>query len=332
MIAEAAGVPVEELPFVAELIDIAPGEEQWRQAAEVTLASVVRVMLVDETRLTALSAAIDPLRIPVRIHFEGVALHPHADVARDARFVSGKLVYRDSPFSRWVQDRMRDANLDALCVADPAGLVGDGPRVTPSGQTRNGKRGAHGWNSDQKSIIGFSSGARLTEITEELARLKSTADGLSADASALGNRIADLRGRQGAHQHIVDTAWPTIDVNGAEGRIRDKEAEQERLLANSDVLRGLKDEEVRLSAELEGAQKRKHVTEAWTRRTWPGAQERIVDRQDALSSILDRIEQAQSVALPEEHAAPIWTRSSPSSAIRMTSPRSRAGCCDCASG
>ncbi|WP_166804915.1 ATP-binding protein [Cryobacterium sp. Sr8] len=302
MIAEAAGIPAEEVPFVAELIEIAQGEEQWRQAAEVTLASVVRVMLVDETRLASLSQAIDPLHIPVRIHFEGVALHAHQEMVGDARFVSGKLVYKDSPFSRWVQDRVQASNLDAQCVATPAELVGDGPRVTPSGQTRNGKRGAHGWNSDQKSIIGFSSRARLEEITEELARLKATADASSVEASTLGNRIADLRARKVAHQYVIDIAWPTIDVDGAEARIRDKEAEQERLLANSDVLRGLKDEEIRLSAELERAQKRRHVTDL-DAQGLRDEQELIVDRQDAVSGTLDRIDRDQSVTLSKEHSA-----------------------------
>jgi uncharacterized protein YPO0396 len=301
LIAEAAGIPADELPFVAELIDIASGEEQWRQAAEVTLSSVVRVMLVDETCLAALSRAIDPLRIPVRIHFEGVALRAHRDIDGDARFVSGKLEYKDSPFSGWVQDRVQASNLDALCVADPAGLAGDGPRVTPSGQTRNGKRGAHGWNSDQKSIIGFSSRARLDEIALELSRLKARADALSREASVLGNRIADLRARKGAHQYIIDTAWLSIDVDGAESRILDKEAERERVLANSDILRALKDEEERLAAELENAQKAKHSAD----RDAQGLrleQGQIVDRQDAVSDSLDRIEQGQSVTLSEEHS------------------------------
>ncbi|MEO6199992.1 MAG: SbcC/MukB-like Walker B domain-containing protein [Cryobacterium sp.] len=301
-IAEAAGIPAEELPFVAELIDIAPGEDRWRQAAEVTLSSVVRVMLVDETRLASLSQAIDPLRIPVRIHFEGVALHAHQDIVGDARYVSGKLVYRHSPFSRWVQNRLQAANLDAQCVETAAELVGDGPRVTPTGQTRNGKRGAHGANGDQKSIIGFSSRVRQDEITEELARLKATANAASAESAALANSIAELRARKDAHQHILDIAWPTIDVDAAEGRIRTKEAEQERLLATSDVLRGLKHEEERLSTELEGAQKRKHLIDLDAQKLRDD-QERIVDRQDAVSDMLDRIERANSATLPEEHAA-----------------------------
>ncbi|TFC81584.1 hypothetical protein E3T23_06275 [Cryobacterium cheniae] len=303
MIAEASGIPAEELPFLAELIDLAPGEDAWRQAAEVTLASVVRVMLVDETRLRSLSLAIDPLRIPVRIHFEGVPLRDHQQIDGDPRFVSGKLVFKDSPFSGWVQDRVQAASLDAECVATAAELVGDGPRVTPSGQTRNGSRGAHGWNSDQKSIIGFSSRTRLHDIDEELARLRLEADTLAREASGHGANLADLRARRAAHQFIVDVAWPAIDVQAADARITDKQAERERVLADSDVLRALKDEEERLAAELEVAQKQKHATEG-TMHALRTEQGRIVDRQDAVSGRLDRIDAdpAAALSLSEEHA------------------------------
>ena len=301
MIAEAAGVPAEDLPFVAELIDVAPGEDAWRQAAEVTLASVVRVMLVDETRLAALSAAIDPVRLPVRIHFEGVALHPHQQINPDPRYVSGKLVFKDSLFSRWVQDRVQSSGLDALCVDGPADLAGDGPRVTRSGQNRNGKRGAHGWNKDQRSIIGFSSGARLDEITEELTALKQAAGDLAQQASTVGERIVALRRVKDAHQHVLNTLWAAIDVAGAEALVIEKEAESERLLANSDVLRALKDEEDRVAAELELAQKHKHETE---RDAAALADEHagIVDRQDIVNVRVERIENDETVSLSPEHA------------------------------
>ncbi|MEO6309518.1 MAG: ATP-binding protein, partial [Leifsonia sp.] len=301
LIAEAAGLSIEELPFVAELIDMAPGADAWRRAAEVTLASVARVMLVDETRLGALSAAIEPLHIPVRIQFEGVALAPHQDAAGDPRYVSGKLVFKPSPFSNWVQDRVQASYLDALCVSGPAELAGDGPRVTQSGQTRNGRRGAHGFNSDQKPIIGFSSVARREEINAELGALAEQATAIAGRAAAVGVRLAELRAQKEAHQFVLDTVWQTIDVDAAEARVTEKKAELERVLANSDILRGLKDEEERLVAELEDAQKLKHLTELEAA-TLAAAQASIVDRQDAVSDVLERIESEQVVTLADEHA------------------------------
>jgi uncharacterized protein YPO0396 len=302
MIAEAAGIPAEDLPFVAELIDIAPGEDDWRQAAEVTLGSVVRVMLVDENRLAALGRAIDPLHIPVRIHFEGVALQAHQPVRHDPRYVSGKLTFKDSPFSRWVQDRVQAPAIDALCVNGPAELAGEGSRVTQSGQIRQGKRGAHGWNKEQRAIIGFSSTVRLAEIDDELAGLKASADSLAQQASAKAGEIIALRRLKDAHQHLIDTAWASIDVAAAQAKITAKQAERERLLANSDVLRGLQDEEARLVAELEAAQKLKHDTER-AAGVLGDEHAAIVDRQDVVNDALERIQADDTVTLDAEHSA-----------------------------
>jgi uncharacterized protein YPO0396 len=300
MIAEAAGLEIEDLPFVAELIEIAPGEEDWRRAAEVTLSSLVRVMLVDESRLRALSEAIDPLSIPVRISFEGVRLAEHTEVETDPRYVSGKLVFKNSPFSDWVQTRVQSSGVDALCVTDPAELAGGGARVTQAGQTRNGKRGAHGFNKDQKPIIGFSSQARLDEITEDLATLSERVTALAAQASDISNRIAHLRLSKDAHQYILDTSWAEIDVDTASSRITQKTEESQRVLADSDVLRSLQTEEERLIGELEEAQKQKHTAERDSA-ALAAEQAVIVDRQDAVSVQLERITANESVVLSDDH-------------------------------
>ena len=302
MIAEAAGIPAEEVPFVAELIDLAAGEEQWRLAAEVTLATVVRVLLVDETRLAHLSATIDPLQLPLRIHFEGVALQPHEHVAGDSRYVSGKLDVKDSPFSSWVQARLRATNLDALCVASPSDLGGAGARVTLSGQTRNGSRGGHGANAGQKSIIGFSSRARLDDIAAELAAQGLVADAAAGRASAVAEQLGELREQQAAHQHILDTDWSSIDIVAAAAHILAKKAEQERMLAGSDILRALSDEEGRLALELDAAQKLKHTAEQ-TGAVLGDEQGSIVDAQDTVNDRLEQIERTATLTLSEDHSA-----------------------------
>ncbi|TFB60592.1 SbcC/MukB-like Walker B domain-containing protein [Cryobacterium sp. Sr3] len=138
---------------------------------------------------------------------------------------------------------------------------------------------------------------------EELARLRLEADSLAREAFAHGASLADLRARRGAHQFVVDAAWPAIDVQAADVRITDKRAERERVLADSDVLRALKDEEERLAAELETAQKLKHATEV-ALQALVAEQGRFVDRQDAVSSRLDRIDgdPEAALSLSEEHA------------------------------
>ena len=128
--AHAAGMDPIELPFVAELMDLAPGEGDWRKAAEAVLFSVARIMLVDARQRDHLSHVIDPVRIGLRVNFEGVDLREHVDATGDSRYISGKLLYKDSPFSAWVVDRVRRRGTDALCVDGPDQLRGDGQRIT----------------------------------------------------------------------------------------------------------------------------------------------------------------------------------------------------------
>ncbi len=48
MMAHAAGLEPEQLPFVAELMDVQGGEERWRTAMNVVYASLAPVILVDK--------------------------------------------------------------------------------------------------------------------------------------------------------------------------------------------------------------------------------------------------------------------------------------------
>jgi len=301
-IASALGVPPEELPFVAELVDVAPDAQQWRTAVEATLGPIARIMLVDELLLDSMSAAIDPLRLSVRIQFQGVALEPFAEAAGDPRYVSGKLVYKDSPFSGWVQKKVSSSSIDALCVANPAELSGAGRRVAQSGQSRSGRSGAHGVNSGQKGILGFSSRARLDEIEQELIETKERASRLADAASGVGRRVAELRAQRDAHRFVVDSDWSAIDLAGAEAAVRAKQAERERILGDSDVLRALKLEEERLATELDSAGEQKHAAKSEAA-ALAAEQARIVDREDAVSAELDRIGHEQTVSLSDEQSA-----------------------------
>lgn len=236
--AQAVGLPPGALPFVAELLDIAPGEERWRTAVEVTLASVARVVLVDEERLEDLSAAIDGIRLSPRVNFEGVPLRPFVDAPGEPDRISGKVIHKDSPFSGWVQDRIRRSNLDALCVENPQDLRGEGPKVTVSGQTRTGRRGAHGIN-ESGNIIGFSSAARVQELRQELADLSQQITALKALRHDVEAKRVDLEVRKTAHEFVLSQLWSEIDVESAKAALDRNQADQQQLLRSDNELEAL---------------------------------------------------------------------------------------------
>ncbi|WP_018504173.1 ATP-binding protein [Parafrankia discariae] len=297
-IADAAGLDPAQLPFVAELIDVAPDEQAWRTAAEVTLHSIARIMLVDDQRLQQLSRAIDPIRLPLRVQFEGVALRPHVEEPGDPRYVSGKLLFKQSPFSWWIRERVTRRGADHLCVETPADLDGDGPRVTRNGQTRHGRRGAHG-DLAEVSIIGFSSADRLVEIDAEIKDLSTELGDLGRREAGFDAQEQQLRQLEGAYIRVQATAWADIDVDGAQAQLTRKQGKLAELLENNDVLAALDEQHSRLDRELSEA-RTEFVRAKDQLAIDEVAHGKLCERQEETTLALDRIDAEGTVTLTDD--------------------------------
>ncbi|MCB9441162.1 MAG: AAA family ATPase [Mycolicibacterium sp.] len=258
--AQAAGLdPMEDLPFVAELIDVLPDEEHWRKAVETTLGGIARTVLVDRAKRNHLSASIDGILIRPRIRFQAVTPAEHNVRTGHTDHVSGKLAFKESRFSRWIQSRVRSHDVDHLCVPNAAALDGEGPRVTLSGQTRDGDRNAHGESSDG-NVIGFSNERRLADIETQLIELDPQIAEVRSRVKAVQKRIADLQAQAAAHTHVQDTVWADIDHLGIGRRIDEFKAEISRLRAANKILDALHSEEEEIKPLLEQANSTRVLT------------------------------------------------------------------------
>ncbi len=298
--ARAAGIDPSELPFVAELLDVLPGEERWRTAIESVLAPVARTLLVDQDRLADFSEAIDALRLPVRVQFEGVPTGPHLDLDGDPAMVSGKLAIKPSPFSTWVRERIESDRTDARCVTSAADLGGGGRRVTESGQLRDGRRGAHG-DRRQSNVIGFTNEARVAAVEQELASIAQDLATLEARRTDVAQDRTALDVLRAAHQHVVDVTWAAIDVSGTDESLARLDEERQALLSADDGLRTLRSAVSRLRASLDEAADRR----AAARRSVTRLDERhavLVDGQDAAAEILARFDDTPE-SLPDDAQA-----------------------------
>jgi uncharacterized protein YPO0396 len=300
-VAHAALIDPDDLSFVAELIDLHPEQTEWRKAAETTLHGLARVLLVDEALLEQVSRAIDPIRLPIRLNFEGVPVRDHHDIAGNPALVSGKLVYKNSRFSGWLADRLAQANTDALCVGTAADLPGGGRRVTRTGQMRQGRSGSHG-DYNTPNIIGFSNVERLAEIDDRLTALEEALTSLDARTRDLAAATSRLHEARAAHQHILDLTWKMIDYEDIDRQASSLTAERQRILNSNDVLRALNEQETDYRTRLTvvsqakyGAQAR--LTEATTRR------DRLIDRKDTVAREMERIIREQTVTVNDDQSA-----------------------------
>ncbi|TYL55651.1 hypothetical protein FXB39_00070 [Nocardioides sp. BGMRC 2183] len=310
-VARASGLGVEELPFVAELIDVAPEESDWRTAIETVLGASARMMLVPLDRLPGFSAAIDGLRLRGRLTFEGVELDLPDTGPEDPERVAGKLDFKESRFSGWVQAHVAEPGRNALCVESTEELAGAGLRVTKAGQTRSGRRGSHG-RSDARAIIGFSNDDALAEIDGEAASLERDLERIDAQLAELDRRAGVLEQRRSAYDAVAVARFEDIDVAGSERRIADLERRRAEILGADDQLQVLQEQIEDLSGRLEDARQQRYGLDQ-RQRELNARHAELVDSEDLVK---DRIEaqeragtpeltEAQAAALAEEFAAAV---------------------------
>lgn len=300
-IATAAGLPVEDVPFVAELIDVRPEAAPWRTAIETVLFGLARVVLVDERHLERLSRAIDPIRLGLRINFEGVPTREHNDRVGDPARISGKLAYKPSPFSHWVATRIASDRVDALCVDTPPELGGRERRITRSGQMRHGSSGAHGTHRTPH-IIGFTSVERIAEIDERLASVATLDTELSARSGDLERQQRHLLDLLGAHQHVLATTWRAIDTGGVAAQVADRTTRRQQILDSSDRLAELTRQHEQAAAAQEGARDRR-VRAVIALDALDTAWADLADRADELSREIERVDRQLAVGCTHEQAA-----------------------------
>ena len=231
----ASGTPESELPFAAELMDMADGEERWRDAANIALRGLANSMLVDKRELEHFSRAIDPKRreMGMRLNFVGVDLARTYDSAPTSGCMSEKIVYKeDSPFANWVKSQVNDERGDCLCVESPELLGGRQAKITPSGQTRRGVRGAHGHGKNFR-IIGFTNDRLIQELRERIAELEVQRRRLDAAKRAAEADIKHIDDIVSAVARFEELDWKRIDVDQAQRELDGLIEERKRLDSDS---------------------------------------------------------------------------------------------------
>jgi len=300
-VADASGLGIDELPFVAELIDVAPDETRWRTAIETVLGGTARLMLVPLDRFEQFSVAIDGLRLRGRLTFEGVDLDLPDLGPADPERIAGKLEFKDSPFSGWVQAHVGEPSRNALCVESGAGLAGDGFRVTLAGQTRNGRRGAHGRN-DTRNIIGFSNEDAIAEIDADLASVEKELEQLDAEVAELDRQARVLEQRRTSYDAVAAARFDDLDVEGSDRRIAALERRRAEILASDDQLQVLQGQIEELAEQLERARRKRFGLEQ-RQRELSAAHVELVDSEDLVKDRLEAMERTGRVVLTDEQDA-----------------------------
>ncbi|MGH3758611.1 ATP-binding protein [Actinophytocola sp.] len=301
IITQATGIAPENLPFIGELIDVRPDQKKWCKAIETTLFGLARVLLIDANELDRVSRVIDPLKLPHRINYEGVDLATYQPKNLNPTYMSGKLAYKDTPFTAWVQDRITASNTDALCVDTADQLGGGGRRVTVNGQTRQGRSGAHG-EINAPYVIGFSKEERIAEIKTRLDELEAILTNLDEQRTAADRELRGLLATKSAHEHVLTTTWHNIDPAGVQAKIDDLTEQKNRILSSDDALRALQEELNDLNTKLKDVGSDIYAAEEKLK-TLDVELDKIITRKDHVVTEIERIDREQVVTLTDKQTA-----------------------------
>ena len=192
-IARAVGIEPAALPYAAELIDVATGEERWRPAAEKVLRGFGLRLLVPQDLRDKVAAYIDSRDMRGVVDYSIVT----AASAHQPRSVPGTLaakltVTAGHAVSQWLLAQVT-TQFSHACVEDVAALPGHTLAVTVSGTVK--QRGNH-YRKDDRSeftspsswILGGSAAAKIEALEAETVRLEAAASAAAAAEAGLDEK------------------------------------------------------------------------------------------------------------------------------------------------
>ncbi|MCL1900603.1 MAG: hypothetical protein FWG11_08865, partial [Promicromonosporaceae bacterium] len=288
-LAQAAGLREDELPFVAELVEVSTAHEQWREAFNLALGGFARTLLVDAAHLARFRSAIDGVSSEVRLNFEGVPTGLPLGGALDPGTLPGRLDFAGGPFEGWLRERLAE-RFAYVCVETPGQLGQHHKALTRGGQSSDGARGAHGGHG-RANLLGFTNTRRLADLDLQMVALQEAAAVAAAEARGAGLRLDALDEQRAASQVLLDTTWQAIDVAHAQDQVERWRRAREAAKAQNPQLDDLATRAAELDAALADLQERlgrAKVAAETADAAWQQASEQV----DATQAGLDAAEAA----------------------------------------
>lgn len=248
----ALGLTPDDLPYAGELLDVFEEHSDWRGAAERVLRGFALSLLVPQQHYDAVAGWVNARRLTFR--------------GRGGRLIGAKLVYEKVPRQRV---RLQSPSHDGLVLADCI-EVKEGPfeeylvdelvkradyrcaatleefrsqrrAVTREGQVRFGERhekdDRHRIDDPRRWVLGWANERKIAALRTELAELQAEREKVSAELAGLAARREMLQGRLDAFLRLEGfRSWMEVDVEEAESRANDHDAERIRLQGGSSRL------------------------------------------------------------------------------------------------
>ncbi|MGB3848820.1 MAG: SbcC/MukB-like Walker B domain-containing protein [Tunicatimonas sp.] len=301
-LAQHLEVPIEQLPFVGELLQVRPEEADWEGAIERLLHSFALSLLLPEELYARVNRYVNQTNLRGRLVYYRTAAastYTSADVIADNSLLHKIDIKPDTPFEDWLE-RELEKRFDYACANTMSEFQSLSYAITREGLVKQG-RARHEKDdrralSDRRSyVLGWSNTAKLRAVQQEIEQLdrqfrsvEQAIAGLNRQREAVDQRAAGARdlGQFGQFEEIH---WQEIARI-----IQALQAEMTTLAQASDTLRQLKDTMERLADEIRAGRKQKE--ESLARR---GA---LHNKRDAYATDLEQTARLRELVTPEERS------------------------------
>ena len=328
-LAAALNLTPADLPFLAELIDLHPGETGWRVAVETAFYGDARRILVPMEHMAAYTAALDATQLRGRVTHAFVdadlslriPLEDDDPGAPEREFAAGKLIYADHPFTGWIQRRLTATGRNPRCVETPADL--DSPdgeyRITRAGQERRRRDGARG-RANEANVIGLSNEDTKAELSARIERAEAKQVELDDACGKTQKAISAFERSATAYEVVSGIEWARIDVETPAREVERLRGVLAELEKNDDLVAALKTQLATAEEALEEAVE-DVVKAKQAKKDAEGLLEATIERKDDVGRAIDRLN-AAGVELSDEHAA--WLEEEFQAAVAPANPESAA--------
>lgn len=295
LLARAAGLGSDQLPFVGELVEVRTEFEPWREAFNLALGGFATTLLIDAEHLPAFRAAIDSVRTPERLRYEGVHTGLPEAGAGDPQTLPGRLDYKTGPFTGWLQGEL-SRRFGYACVDTSAELSAHRMALTIAGQTSHGTRGAHGGHG-RRNVLGFSTHRRVGELDAQLGAVRAELEAAQTATLEAAAELDALDARRTAYAKLQDLTWDQVDVASVEEERRRWMAIIAEVTADNPTIAGIQSQIIAKRTEV--AELRESIGRA------KAEQQRLAD---AWAATTDEVDAAQAAVDSAADAGRALTR------------------------
>jgi uncharacterized protein YPO0396 len=229
LIAQGAGVSAADLPYAAELIDVADGQERWRPAAEKVLRGFGLRLLVPDKHKDTVRRFIDEHDMRGVVEYSIVtAASAHRPNPQPHTLASKLTVDPHHPYRDWLFGQLVN-QFEHVCVetareldAHRIGVTIRGTVKLPGNRYRKDDRPE--LSSPSTYILGANTAAKLAALQADIKELAGAVAATRAAAEGADQAYRSLQARiEGVELISSCDTWDSIDVETAKKRRHDLE-------------------------------------------------------------------------------------------------------------